>query len=113
MIFLRWLLSAFAMFAAAWIVPGIRVANAWSALLAALVIGLLNVLVRPMLIFLTLPVNILTLGLFTFVINGILFYLAGTIVKGFDVVNFHAAFFGALVYWIAMWIASGLFDLNP
>ena len=112
MMILRWVLSALAVFSAAWLVPGIHVANFWSALIASLVIGLLNALVRPILLFLTLPINIVTLGLFTLVINGVMFYLASSMVKGFDVVNFSTAIIGALVYTIAMWIVSGLFDLK-
>lgn len=109
---LRWILSALAVFSTAWLVPGIRVANIWTALIAALVIGLLNAIVRPILLFLTLPINILTLGLFTLIVNGILFYLASSIVKGFDIANFWTAVLGAIVYMVAMWIVSGLFDLK-
>ena len=107
---LRWVISALSVYAAAYIVPGVKVANTWSALIAALVIGLVNALVRPILILLTLPINLLTLGLFTFVINALLFWFASSIVKGFDVANFKAAFFGALVYWLVSWIVNGLFD---
>ena len=109
---LRWFLSALAVFAAAWVVPGVRVANTWSALIAALMIGLLNALIRPIFIFLTLPINILTLGLFTLVINGAMFYLASSIVKGFDVMNFTSAILGAIVYWLVMWVTSGVFDVK-
>lgn len=85
-------------------------ANFWSALIAALVIGLVNALIRPLLLILTLPVNILTLGLFTLVINAFMFWLASSIVKGFDVANFWAAFWGALVFWLVSWLVNGLFD---
>lgn len=107
---LRWVLSALAVMATAYVVPGVRVANTWSAFLAALVIGLVNALVRPILLLLTLPVNILTLGLFTLVINALMFWLASSIVKGFDVVDFKAAFFGALVYWLVSWLVNSLFQ---
>ncbi len=110
MFLLRWVISALSVIAAAYIVPGVNVANAWSAFIAALVIGLVNALVRPILLLLTLPVNILTLGLFTLVINALMFWLASSIVKGFDVANFKAAFFGALVYWLISWIVNGLFE---
>lgn len=106
---LRWVISALSVYVTAYIVPGVTVANAWTALVAALVIGLVNALIRPLLILLTLPVNILTLGLFTLVINAVLFWLASTIVKGFDVANFTAAFLGALVYWLVSWLVNGLF----
>ncbi len=94
--------------AAAYLVPGVHVANLWSALIAALVIGLINALIRPLILLLTLPVNILTLGLFTLVINALMFWLASSIAKGFDVSSFSAAFWGALVYWLVSWIANGL-----
>jgi len=106
---LRWLISALSVMAAAYIVPGVSVANFWTALIAALVIGLVNALIRPLILILTLPVNILTLGLFTLVINALMFWLASSIVKGFDVANFKAAFLGALVYWLVSWLVNGLF----
>jgi putative membrane protein len=105
---LRWLISAFSVMATAYIVPGVHVANFWSAFIAALVIGLINALIRPLIILLTLPVNILTLGLFTLVINALMFWLASSIVKGFDVANFWAAFWGALVFWLVSWLVNGL-----
>ncbi len=107
---LRWAISAASVYAAAYIVPGVRVANAWTAFVAALVIGLVNSLIRPILLLLTLPVNILTLGLFTLVVNAFLFWLASSVVKGFDVVDFRAAFLGALVYWVVSWFVNHLFQ---
>ncbi len=107
---LRWAISAASVYAAAYIVPGVRVANAWTAFVAALVIGLVNALVRPILLLLTLPINILTLGLFTLVINALMFWLASSVVKGFDVVDFKAAFLGALVYWLVSWFVNHLFQ---
>ena len=107
---LRWLISALSVIAAAYIVPGVSVANFWTAIIAALVIGLVNALVRPILLILTLPVNIITLGLFTLVINALMFWLASSIVKGFDVANFTAAFLGALVFWLVSWLVNGLFQ---
>ncbi|MFH1620984.1 MAG: phage holin family protein [Patescibacteria group bacterium] len=105
---LRWLISALSVIAAAYIVPGVSIANTWTALMVALIIGLINALIRPLILLLTLPVNILTLGLFTFVINALMFWLASSIVKGFDVVDFKAAFFGALVFWLVSWLVNGL-----
>lgn len=107
---LRWAISALSVYAAAYIVPGVRVANTWTAFIAALVIGLVNALIRPLILLLTLPVNILTLGLFTLVINALMFWFASSIVKGFDVADFQAAFFGALVYWLVSWLVNGLFS---
>jgi putative membrane protein len=104
----RFILNALAVMATAYIVPGISVSNFWAALIAAIVIGLINALVRPILLILTLPINILTLGLFTLVINALMFWLASTIVKGFDVANFTAAFLGALVFWLVSWFTNAL-----
>jgi putative membrane protein len=106
----RWAISALSVYAAAFLVPGVSIDNPWSAFIAALVIGLVNALVRPILLLLTLPINILTLGLFTLVINALMFWFASTIAKGFHVAGFSAAFFGALVYWIVSWVVNGLFE---
>lgn len=106
---LRWLISALSVIVTAYVVPGVRVANFWTALVAALIIGLINALIRPLILLLTLPVNIVTLGLFTLVINALMFWLASSIVKGFDVANFTAAFLGALVFWLVSWFVNGLF----
>lgn len=105
---LRLVLQAVAVMATAYIVPGVRVANMWSAIIAAIVIGLVNALVRPILLLLTLPVNVLTLGLFTLVINALMFWLASSVVKGFDVQSFGAAFLGALVFWLVSWALNTL-----
>jgi putative membrane protein len=105
---LRWIVSALAVMATAYIVPGVHITNFWTALIAALIIGLVNALVRPILLLLTLPINVLTLGLFTLVVNALMFWLASSIVKGFDVANFTAAFLGALVFWLVSWLANGL-----
>ena len=105
---LRWLISALSVIVTAYVVPGVRVANFWTALVAALIIGLINALIRPLILLLTLPVNIVTLGLFTLVINALMFWLASSIVKGFDVANFTAAFLGALVFWLVSWFVNGL-----
>lgn len=105
---LRWLLNALSLLLVAEIVPGVVVRSFWTALVAALVIGLANALIRPLLILLTLPINILTLGLFTLVINGLLFWLVSSIVKGFDVAGFSAAFWGALLLWLISWATNTL-----
>jgi putative membrane protein len=80
------------------LVPGIQIDRFQSLLLAALVIGLLNVFLRPVVVLLTLPVTLLTLGLFTLVINGLMFYLAAQLVSGFHVSSFGAAFVAALLF---------------
>ncbi len=107
---LRWLFGALSLVLVAYLVPGIAVASFYSALIAALVLGLVNALVRPILLILTLPVNILTLGLFTLVINALMFWLASSIVKGFSVVGFWPAFWGALVMWLISWLLNGIFN---
>lgn len=105
-LFLRWLISAAALMLIAMYVPGIKIAGFYSALIAALIFGLINALIRPLAILLTLPVNILTLGLFTLVINALMFWLASTIVKGFYVSGFWPAFWGALIMWIVAWFTN-------
>ncbi len=107
---LRWLFSALSLMAVAYLVPGISVQSFYTALIAALVLGLINALIRPVLILLTLPVNILTLGLFTLIINALLFWLAATIVKGFGVAGFWPAFWGALTMSVVSWILNGIFN---
>ncbi|MES2502425.1 MAG: phage holin family protein [Pseudomonadota bacterium] len=103
-----WLLSALALLAVAYLVPGIHVSSFMSALIAAAVIGLANILIKPILLILTLPVTIITLGLFIFVINGLLFWLAGYFLQGFDVKTITAGIIGAIVYSIISWILSAI-----
>lgn len=103
---LRWLLSALALVLAAELVPGIEVTGLYPALVAALVLGFLNVLIRPILIILTLPITILTLGLFTFVINALLFWFVASFIEGFVVKDFWSAFIGSLVVTIVVTISN-------
>ena len=105
---LRWLLSALALLAVAYIYPGVRVDSFFSAALAALALGLVNALIRPILIILTLPVTIVTLGLFLFVINALLFWLVAQIIQGFAVNGFLAALFGSILYSLVTIIVSWL-----
>lgn len=104
-----WLLNALALLAVAYFVPGIHVSSFMTALIAAVVIGLANILIKPILLILTLPVTILTLGLFIFVINGLLFWLAGYFLQGFDVKTITAGIVGAIVYSVISWILSAVF----
>jgi len=106
MLLLRWLLNTLVLLSVSYLVPGVKFSGFWAALITALVLGLLNALVRPLIILLTLPVNLLTLGLFTLVINALMFWLASTIVKGFDITGFWPAFIGALVYSIIIMIIN-------
>ena len=105
---LVWLLNALALLAVAYLVPGIHVAGFAAALVAALVIGLVNMIIRPILVLLTLPITLLTLGLFILVINGLLFYLVGNRIQGFDVTTITAGIIGALVYSLLTWVLSAL-----
>jgi len=105
---LRVLVNAFAVMAVAYFVPGVTVRNFWVALLAALVIGLINAFVRPVLLILSLPITILSLGLFTLIINALMFWLASKFVPGFDVQGFGAAFWGSIIFWLVSWLTNGL-----
>lgn len=95
---LVWILNAVALLAVAYLLPGITVASFGSAMWAALILGLVNMLVKPVLILLTLPITIVTLGLFLFVINALLFWLVGSMLTGFKVNGFWWAVIGAIVY---------------
>lgn len=97
-ILVRWLLLAAALLLVSYVYPGVTVASFTSALLAAFVLGLLNTLVRPLLVLLTLPVTVLTLGLFLFVINALMFWAAAGVLNGFNVTGFGAALIGSLIY---------------
>lgn len=100
---LRWAINALALLVLPYIFDSIQVEGFYTALITAFVLGLVNALIRPVLIVLTLPINIVTLGLFTFVINGLLFWFVASFVKGFYVAGFWPAFWGALVYSIVSW----------
>ncbi|HCU84439.1 phage holin family protein [Methylophilus sp. UBA6697] len=103
-----WVLNALALMAVAYLVPGIHIANFMAALLAAVVIGFANVLVKPILVILTLPITLLTLGLFLFVINGLLFWFVGHLLQGFSVNSVLTGVIGALVYSVIAWILSAI-----
>ena len=94
----RWLLLAAALLLVAYLYPGVSVTGFGVALIAALVLGLLNTIVRPLLVLLTLPVTLLTLGLFLFVINALMFWAAASLLEGFNVAGFTAALIGSLIY---------------
>src|SRR5919198_424376 len=105
---LHWLANALALLALPYIFTSIKVDSFVTALIVAVVLGLINTLIRPLIVLLTLPVTILTLGLFIFVINGLLFWAVGSLVPGFHVAGFWAGVFGAIVYSIISWILSAL-----
>jgi putative membrane protein len=102
----RWLVLTLAVTVAAYLIPGIAVRGFSSALLAAAVLGILNAFFRPILIILTLPINILTLGLFTFVINAVLLMMASGVIGGFAVQGFWAALLGSLVISTMSWLLN-------
>jgi putative membrane protein len=103
-----WFLNALALFVLPYILPSIHVASYRSALVAALVLGFINTLIRPILVLLTLPVTLLTLGFFIFVINGLLFWFVGSFISGFTVDGFWSGVFGAIVYSIISWLLASL-----
>ena len=107
-ILLLWVINAISLLAVAYLMPSIVVTSIWSALGAALLLGLVNAVIRPVLIVLTLPVTLLTLGLFIFVINGLLFWFAGSFFQGFTVDGFWSGFWGAMVYSVISWLLLGL-----
>ena len=105
---IRWLINALALMLVAYLVGGIHVRGFFSALVASAFIGLLNAFLRPILIILTLPLTILTLGLFTFVINALMLLLASSVLAGFQVDGFLAALFGALLLTLVSWLINSL-----
>jgi putative membrane protein len=94
----RWLLLAAALLLVAYLYPGVTVSSFGAAMIAAFVLGLLNTVVRPLLVLLTLPVTLLTLGLFLFVINALMFWAAASLLDSFDVSGFGAALVGSVIY---------------
>lgn len=105
---IRWILFALALAFVAWVIPGVSLVGFTSALWAALVIGLVNIFIKPIFMLLTLPINLLTLGLFTFVINALLFLLVAKLVPGFVVTGFWAALWGSILLSILSLFINGL-----
>ena len=104
----RWIVNAAALMLVAYLYPGVSVDSFWAALIAALVLGLVNAVVRPLLVLLTLPVTLLTLGLFIFVINALLFWLVAELVPGFNVGGFGSALLGSILYSVITLLTSWL-----
>lgn len=107
------LLNALALLITAYIVPGFEVISFQSALLAAIVLGLINTFIKPILIFLTLPLTIVTLGLFIFIVNAIVLFMASSVVQGFVIKGWWAAILGAIVLSIVSTILSSFFKDRP
>jgi putative membrane protein len=108
MMLLTWLINAVALLAVPYLMHSVRVDSFGAALIAALILGLVNTLVRPVLVVLTLPVTLLSLGLFIFIINGLMFWVVAQLVGGFHVAGFWSAVGGALLYSIVSWALSTL-----
>ncbi len=107
-ILMTWLMNALALFILPYIIPTIQIRGFATALVAALVLGLINALIRPLLVLLTLPATVITLGLFIFVINALLFQFAAWMLKGFEVAGFWSAFFGSILYSLISWLLASL-----
>ena len=109
---LKWLLMAASVMVSAYLIPGVTINSFFSALFVALFLGIVNILIRPVLILITLPINILTLGLFTFVINAILILLTSSVIKGFEVGGFWTAMLFSILLSIVNYVLNGLFGLR-
>jgi len=109
-ILIKWLVTALALFAAAYLVSGVVIDEFWAGLAAAALLGITNAVLRPVLVVLTLPVTVLTLGLFILVINALMLELVAWAIDGFTVTDFWSAFFGALVISIVSWFVSLIVD---
>jgi putative membrane protein len=109
-LFIRWLILTAAIIFASYIMDGIHVSGFFSAFFAAAILGILNAVFRPILIILTLPINILSLGLFTFVINALLLKMASGVITGFDVYGFWSAVFGSLIISLVSWFLSSFIN---
>src|SRR5687768_17684081 len=109
-----WLINTLALAAVAYLMPSVGIASAGAAILAAAVLGLVNAIIRPILVLLTLPVTVLTLGLFIFVINGLLFWFVGSFIEGFTVAGFWSGVFGAIIFSLISWaLAALVFKSTP
>lgn len=105
-IFVRWLVLTGSIMAASYLMDGIHVNGFFSAFFAAAILGILNAFFRPILLILTLPINIITLGLFTFVLNAILLMMVSGVISGFDVYGFWSAVFGSLLISLVSWLLT-------
>jgi len=107
---IRWLILTIAIFITAYLIDGIHVAGFLSAFFAAAILGLLNAFFRPILLILTLPINILSLGLFTFIINAMLLMMVSGLIPGFQVYGFWSAVFGSLLISLVSWLLTSFID---
>jgi putative membrane protein len=107
-LFVVWLINAVALLTVAYVMPSVHIDSISAALIAAVVLGLVNAVIRPILILLTLPATLLTLGLFIFLINGLLFWFVGSYLRGFEVGGLWSGVLGAIVYSIVSWALSAV-----
>lgn len=107
-IFLRWIALTLAILLASHLIEGIEATGFWAAFFAAAILGILNAFLRPVLFLLTLPINILTLGLFTFVINAVMLMMVSGVISGFTVRGFGPAFWGSLIISLVSWGLTSL-----
>ena len=105
----KWLAGSLALLSAPYLIPGITIANFYTALVAVFVLGILHITVRPVLLLLTLPINMFTLGLFSLVLNALIFWFLSTIVKGLQVDGFVSAFLGALFVSAVLFVTDRIF----
>ena len=105
---IAWFINALALIVVSYLLPGVHVAGFVSALIAALVLGLVNTIIKPVLVLLTIPVTIITLGLFLLVINGLMFWLVGSILRDFQVDSFGWALIGAIVYSVITYVMTSI-----
>ena len=107
-VLLVWIINALSLLALPYLLTSIRIDSFYTAMIVALVLGLVNAVIRPILIVLTFPVTIVTLGLFIFVINGLLFWFVASFIEGFAVAGFWPAVFGAIGYSVISWLCSAI-----
>lgn len=111
--FAHWLTTALALGAASWMLPGVEVTSLTALMIAALVLGFVNAVIRPVLLLLTLPITFVTLGLFYFIVNGLAFALAAWLVPGFGVRSFGWAVLGAFMVGLVSWFIGSFRRLDP
>jgi putative membrane protein len=108
MLLLSWIINALSLFLVTLILPGFQIANFYYAMIAALFLGLVNIVIRPILLLLTLPINLLTLGIFTFVINALMLLLVSHVIRGFTIDTFATAFKAAILLWLMSFLTNSL-----
>ncbi len=111
-IFVRWIILSLAVFITTKIISGISVDPIWTTLIVGACLTLINMFIKPIINILTLPINLITLGLFSLIINGAIFWYLGTLIDGFHVTTFYAAFMGALIVSVINWILGKIFHFD-